>query len=66
MRVLVVFCHPNPESYCAALHAEVVTSLKAGGHEVDDCDLYAEGFEPVMSRAERVGYHDLASNTLPV
>jgi len=66
MRVLVLYAHPDPESYGAALHEAVVTSLKHAGHEVDDCDLYAEGFDAVLSRAERVGYHDLASNTRPV
>lgn len=66
MRVLVLYCHPNPESFGAALHRTVVESLTAAGHEVDDCDLYAEDFEPVLSREERVGYHDLTSNTRPV
>lgn len=66
MRVLVLYAHPDPESYGAALHEAVVTSLKQAGHEVDDCDLYAEGFDAVLSRAERLGYHDLASNTRPV
>lgn len=66
MRVLVLYAHPNPESYGAALHEAVVASLREAGHEVDDCDLYAEGFDPVLSREGRVGYHDLAGNTLPV
>lgn len=66
MRVLVLHAHPNPESYGAALHEAVVTSLREAGHEVDDCDLYAEGFDPVLSRSERVGYHDLTSNRDPV
>jgi NAD(P)H dehydrogenase (quinone) len=66
LRVLVLYAHPNPESYGAALHAAVVESLKTAGHEVDDCDLYAEDFQPVLTRAERVGYHDLATNTAPV
>jgi NAD(P)H dehydrogenase (quinone) len=66
MRVLVLYAHPNPESFAAALHATVVEALTAAGHEVDDCDLHAEGFDPVLSRAERVGYHDLATNTDPV
>lgn len=66
MRVLVLYAHPNPESFGAALHGTVVEALRAAGHEVDDCDLYSEGFEPVLSRAERVGYHDLATNTDPV
>ncbi|WP_439496403.1 NAD(P)H-dependent oxidoreductase [Bosea sp. (in: a-proteobacteria)] len=66
MRVLVLYAHPDPESFGAALHLATVKALEAAGHEVDDCDLYAEGFEPALSRTERVGYHDLASNTLPV
>lgn len=66
MRVLVLYCHPNPESFGAALHGAVVEALTAAGHQVDDCDLYAEGFDAVLSRAERAGYHDLATNTRPV
>ena len=66
MRVLVLYAHPNPASYGAALHEAVVAELKAAGHEVDDCDLYAEGFWPVLSEAERVGYHNLAGNRDPV
>jgi putative NADPH-quinone reductase len=66
MRVLVLYCHPNPESFGAALHSTVVASLRAAGHEVDDCDLYEEGFQPILSRQERLGYHDLAHNTAPV
>jgi NAD(P)H dehydrogenase (quinone) len=66
VRVLVLFAHPVPESYGAALHAAVIEELTRAGHEVDDCDLYGEGFDPVLSMAERRGYHDLATNTLPV
>ena len=66
MRVLVLYANPNPESFGAALHATAVAALREAGHEVDDCDLYAEGFSPVLTREERVGYHDLARNTGPV
>lgn len=66
MRVLVLYCHPNPESFGAALHRTVVDNLTAAGHEVDDCDLYSEGFEPVLTREERLGYHDLSRNARPV
>ena len=66
MRVLVVYCHPVETSYNAALHQQVVHSLRDAGHEVDDCDLYAEGFNPVMSRAERLGYHEVPANQAPV
>ena len=66
MRVLVVYCHPVETSFAAALHAEVVQQLRGAGHEVDDCDLYAEGFNPVMSREERLGYHDVPANRAPL
>ena len=66
MRVLVVYCHPVETSFHAALHQEVLRNLRAAGHEVDDCDLYAEGFDPVLSREERLGYHEVPSNQLPL
>jgi NAD(P)H dehydrogenase (quinone) len=66
LRVLVLYAHPVETSYNAALHQSTVAALKAGGHEVDDCDLYAEKFDPVMSRQERIDYHDEAINTFPV
>jgi putative NADPH-quinone reductase len=66
MRVLVLYAHPNPESYGAALHRTVVSALKGAGHEVDDCDLYAERFDPVLSYDERIGYHDVPGNRQPV
>jgi len=66
MRILVLYAHPDPESYVAALHRTVVDTLAARGHEVDDCDLYAEGFEPVLSLAERRGYHAIPGNRAPV
>jgi NAD(P)H dehydrogenase (quinone) len=66
MRVLVVYCHPVETSFHAALHGEVVRRLREAGHEVDDCDLYAEGFDPVLSRAERLGYHEVPSNREPL
>lgn len=66
MRVLVLYAHPVETSFAAALHGVVVERLRAAGHEVDDCDLYAEGFDPVLSRAERLAYHDLSSNRAAV
>jgi len=66
MRVLVVYCHPVETSFHAALHQEVLRNLRATGHEVDDWDLYAEGFDPVMSREERLSYHEVPANQLKV
>jgi NAD(P)H dehydrogenase (quinone) len=61
-RALVLFAHPCPESFSAALHARVVETLTKRGWEVDDCDLNAEGFQPVLTEAERRGYHDVGPN----
>ncbi|GGF72179.1 Putative NADPH-quinone reductase (modulator of drug activity B) [Mameliella alba] len=66
MRALVFFAHPCPESLSAALHARVVETLTARGWEVDDCDLNAEGFDPVLSETERRGYHEVPANLGPV
>lgn len=60
MRVLVLYAHPVETSYQAALHRKVIESLTAVGHDVDDCDLYAEDFDPRLSRVERLAYHDPA------
>lgn len=65
-RALVLFAHPCAESFSASLHRAVVDSLTAKGWEVDDCDLNAEGFSPVLTEAERRGYHETDSNTAPV
>ena len=62
MRVLVLFAHPVETSFAAALHAKAVETLRARGHEVDDCDLNAEGFDPVMTRQDRIEYYDLTVN----
>ena len=66
MRVLVLYCHPVEESFNAAVHASVLRGLRAARHDVDDCDLYAEGFQPAMTRDERVSYHDIPQNRVPV
>lgn len=65
-RAMVLFAHPCAESFSAALHNGVVESLTSRGWQVDDCDLNAEGFSPVLTAEERRGYHDEATNTKPV
>ncbi|MBZ5759485.1 MULTISPECIES: NAD(P)H-dependent oxidoreductase [Rhizobium] len=63
MRVLVLHSHPVESSYGAALYRQTVASLEAAGHTVDGCDLYAEKFDPVLSRHDRLIYHDYPQNT---
>lgn len=66
MRVHVLYAHPVETSFAAALHEAVTKGLAEAGHEVDDCDLYAEGFAAVLTRDERLAYHDVATNIDPV
>lgn len=62
MRCLVVYAHPVAESYCAALRDRVMLTLRDAGHEVQLIDLYAEGFDPVLSRQGRLDYHTPGDN----
>src|SRR3984885_5579040 len=62
MRVLVIYCHPVAESFAAAAHQTVLQGLIEAGHSVTDVDLYAEHFDPVMSRQERLDYLNTARN----
>jgi NAD(P)H dehydrogenase (quinone) len=63
MRLLVVFCHPDPESYGAAIFRTACKALREAGHELRIIDLYAEGFDPVFTREERRTYlTDTAQN----
>jgi NAD(P)H dehydrogenase (quinone) len=47
-------------------HGIVLQTLAARGHEVVDVDLYAENFDPVMSRQERLDYQNTERNIRPV
>ena len=58
MNILVLYAHPVETSFNAGLHRTIVERLSAAGHTVDDCDLYAEDFDPRLTRTERLGYHD--------
>ena len=63
MRLLLVFCHPDPHSFGAALRQAAADALRAAGHELREIDLYAEGFNPVFSAAEKATYlGDTAQN----
>jgi NAD(P)H dehydrogenase (quinone) len=62
MRILYLYCHPLEESFHAAIRNAGIAALKAAGHEVDLCDLYAEGFQPVLTAEMRRDYHDTRLN----
>ena len=56
--MLMVYAHPCEGSFAAAVRDAALGGLAKAGHDIDLCDLYAEGFDPVMSCAEREGYHN--------
>jgi NAD(P)H dehydrogenase (quinone) len=62
MRVHVVHAHPVETSYNRALYHAVCETLAANGHEVDGLNLYDENFDAVLSREERINYHDVPGN----
>lgn len=66
MRVLVLHSHPVAESYGRALYHLTLESLAKAGHEVDGCNLYDEGFDPILSAHDRQIYHDYPENTRAV
>jgi len=62
MKVHVIYAYPLRDGLAAQIHRTVVDSLREAGHEIDDLDLYAEGFDPVLSAEDRTIYHDLEIN----
>ncbi|KPF44501.1 NAD(P)H-dependent oxidoreductase [Rhizobium sp. AAP43] len=62
MRVLVLHSHPLDESFGRALYKLTCESLEKAGHQVDGCNLYEEGFDPVLSAHDRRVYHDIPEN----
>jgi NAD(P)H dehydrogenase (quinone) len=63
MRFLVVLAHPLAGSFAASAAATAKTALEKNGHSVDLLDLYREGFDPLLSEAERRGYFDVPYDT---
>ena len=56
MKTVVVYCHPNPDSFSGALNKAAIETLKARGDTLRCFDLYAEAFQPVLTREERAAY----------
>jgi NAD(P)H dehydrogenase (quinone) len=46
---LIIYAHPNPNSFNNAIKTTLVSSLMEHGHEVIIRDLYEIGFNPVLS-----------------
>jgi len=50
MKILLVYWHPEPRSFNAAMFQTACQTLTAAGHEVRTSDLHAMHFDPVSSR----------------
>ncbi|KLU59360.1 general stress protein 14 [Peptococcaceae bacterium CEB3] len=48
MKVLIVYAHPNPESFNAAVLEHIKRGLTETSHNFTVIDLYQEGFDPVL------------------
>lgn len=56
MKVLIIYAHPVPTSFNAAVFETVKSTLNKAGHTIRVTDLYAENFQPVLSRKDREEY----------
>jgi putative NADPH-quinone reductase len=66
MRVLILYANPVDTSFGSAIHGHVIDALRSSGHSIDDCDLYGESFDPVLTKDERLDYHNPPQNRLRV
>ena len=66
MKALVVYCHPRESSFTAAVRDLVVEKLSAKGADLRLVDLYARGFDPILSATEHEGYLECPENCAPV
>jgi NAD(P)H dehydrogenase (quinone) len=52
MKILVIVAHPDPSSFNHAVASVVCQSLRDNGHTILFHDLYAEGFDPILTKEE--------------
>jgi putative NADPH-quinone reductase len=62
MRPLILYCHPDPGSFSAAVRDTIIHHLAQRGTEYRLIDLYAEGFDPVMCATDLAHYADTTRN----
>jgi NAD(P)H dehydrogenase (quinone) len=56
MKVLTVYAHPNPKSFCHAILEQFTKGLEAAGHVSEVVDLYAIRFDPVFRMQDFASY----------
>ena len=60
MKTLIVYAHPEPTSFTAALKDAAVRAVEGAGHVAVVSDLHAEGFNPVAGRHDFLSVADPA------
>ena len=48
MKILIVYAHSNPKSFCHALLEQFTKGLQDAGHIYEVIDLHATRFDPVI------------------
>jgi NAD(P)H dehydrogenase (quinone) len=56
MKVLTVYAHPSPKSFCHAILQQFTQGLKEAGHTSEVIDLYAIHFDPVFRTQDFASY----------
>ena len=52
MNILIVYAHPEPDSFNGAMKDLAVATLTGAGHQVTVSDLYAQSFNPVAGSGD--------------
>jgi NAD(P)H dehydrogenase (quinone) len=58
MRVLTVYAHHDPRSFCGAVRDRFLAGLREAGHESELADLYAERFDPTFRSSDMAFFAD--------
>jgi putative NADPH-quinone reductase len=64
MNILVILGHPNPESFNHAIAQTVCQTLERNGHRCLFHDLYAEGFDPLMTQVDLKNHNRFTNDPL--
>lgn len=57
MHTLIIYCHPYEQSFCHAMLETLCERYDREGTSYEVIDLYADGFDPVLSRDELAVYN---------
>jgi NAD(P)H dehydrogenase (quinone) len=64
MNILIIVGHPNPTSFNHAIAHTVRQTLESSGHRCFFHDLYAEGFDPLLTRIDLENQNRFSGNPL--